>query len=285
LEQPALKSSSQFLQIYLLLYDLLNDDDECVREIAGSSASTILSSGRNMSSTLIKPSPLAASESLALFLGDSFRNERHFVLAAWKRIWFSSTSTQRRGSVEQEITSCSIKGLLEGIQRDSNALFEEERQNLYIDDVREVEIWSKILKSTEPPEEGCLNSLGDWVLTGLRDLVEYLNDEVDFDGPLGHTSEPEVLILFIRIIELAGVLLSLTGRQQVPVHGPRLPAAPNVGMTSMPTDLRDDLKDASPTVPWVACISLELKALEKLGRKLCIHERIMQGIEEIIEKQ
>lgn len=168
---------------------------------------------------------------------------------------------------------------------DSNALFEEERQNLYIDDVREVGIWSKVLKSITGPEEGCLNSLGHWVLTGLRDLVKYLNDEVDFDGPLGRTSEPEVLILFVQVIELAGVLLSLAGRQQVQVHEPQSPAAPDIGVSFMPTNLYDGVKDASPGAPWVACISLELKALEKLGRRLCIHERIMQSIEEIIEKQ
>jgi hypothetical protein len=64
-----------------------------------------------------------------------------------------------------------------------------------------------------------------------------------------------------------------------------LPDAPDIGVTFMPANLSEDLKEALPAAPWVACISLELKALEKLGRKLCIHERIIRSIEEIIEKQ
>ena len=239
-----------------------------------------------MSSIIAKQSPLAASESLASYLGYHFQNERGFLHAAWKRIWFSSTSTQMRGRVEQEIKSCSVKNMLESLQRKSNVLFEEEGQNLYVDNIREVEIWSRVLKSTKALEEDSLCSLGDWVLTGLRDLIGYLNDEADFDGPLGRTSEPEVLTLFVRVIELGGVLLSLAGHQQVQVHGSELPDAPDFSVAFVSANLSDDLKEtSSPAAPWVACISLELKALEKLGRKLCIHERIIRSIEEIFEKK
>jgi hypothetical protein len=264
---------------------LLNDDDDDVREIAASAASIILSSGGIVSTTLMKQSPLAATEKLAFFLVNRFRHEHHFRLAALKRIWFSSTVTEMRGNAEQQITKCSIKALLENLQRDSCALFEEERQNLYIDDIREVEIWSKILKSTEPPEESYLKSPRDWVLTGLRDLKGYLIDQVDFDGPLGLTSQPDVLTVFVRVIELAGVMLEWASRQPDRVHRAPSTGSSDITASLMPIDVHDGLDEASPTNHRTYSILLELKALSVVGRRLCIHERIMRSIEEVIKTQ
>jgi hypothetical protein len=238
-----------------------------------------------MSSVLMRQSPLVASEKLAFFLVDKFRHERHFRLAALRRIWFSSTSTQEKGNIEQEITKCSVKHSLECLQRDLNALFEEEKQNLYIDDVREVETWSELLKSTEPPEEDYLNLLGDWILTGLRDLRDYLDDNVNFDGPLGLTSQADTLKLFVGVISLAGVMLHWASREPAQVRGPGFAGASNVGLKTMPTDIYNSLDEALPPSHWTICMSLELKTLEKMGRRLCIHEQIVWRIEEIIKKQ
>lgn len=264
---------------------MLNDDDEDVREIAASAASAILSSEGTLSSVLMNQSPLAASEKLAIFLGDNFRDERLFHIAALKRIWFSSTSTRENWNFEQEITKCSVKVLLESLQRDSNALFEEERQNLYIDDIREAEIWSRILKITRPPEEDCLNSVGDWVLTGLRDLRNHLNDNVDFDGPLGLTSQSDTLKLFVRVITLAAVTLDWASRKPAQVQELRFTGASNTVPPLTPVSVHDRSNEASLQSHWTVCMSLELGALEKLGRRLCIHERIMHSIEDITKKQ
>ena len=285
LDQNAAVYPSYYLQICLILYDLLNDDDDDVREIAASAASRLLPFEENVSRTLVDQSPRAASEKLALFLGDRFGHESYFTSATLKRIWFSSSSTEKRESAKQDIGDCSVKVLLESLKKTSNALFEEERQNLYIDDVREVEIWSYVLKSIEPPEEEYLNSLGDWVLTALQDLSDYLNEKVNFDGPLGLTSQADTLILFLRVTELAGVMLHWANWQPDQVQDPSINGAPDKVSPFTPTDRHISLDEASPTRSWTASISLGLKAIEETGRRVCIHERIMRSIEEIINKK
>ena len=273
------------MQICLILYDLLNDDDDEVREIAASAASRLLPFEEGMSRTLVNQSPRAASEKLALFLGERFRHESYFASTVLKRMWFSSSSTEIRESAKQDIGDCSVKVLLESLQKSSSALFEEERQNLYTDDVQEANIWSCVLKRIEPPEEGYLNSLGDWVLTALQDLSEYLNQKVSFDGPLGLTSRADTLALFLRVTELAGVMLHWANCQPDQAKDPPINGAPDKVSPFTPTDRHVSLDEASPTRSWAAGISLGLKAIEGTGRRICIHERVMRSIEEIIDKK
>jgi hypothetical protein len=285
LNQNAAVHPSYYLQICLILYDLLNDDDDGIREIAASAASRLLPFEGNVSRALVNQSPQAASEKLALFLGDKFRHESYFTSAVLNRIWFSSLSTEIRGSTKQDITDCSVKVLLESLEKSSSALFEEERQNLYIDDVLEVEVWSHVLKSIEPPEEEYLASLGNWVLTALQDLNDYLNQKVDFDGPLGLTSQADTLTLFLRVTELAGVMLHWADCP--PDHAKELPinGVPSKVSPFIPTDRHASLDEASPIRSWAAGISLGLKAMEEAGRRVCIHERIMRSIEGTVNKK
>jgi hypothetical protein len=118
----------------------------------------------------------------------------------------------------------------------SNVLFAEERQNLYIDDVREIEIWTRILQLT-----GCHNLLPNdnafattWVSQGLEEVVrvlEYSNktpgclrkDISDADEgsdgitsqhtapawvqPLGCTYDRGTLLPLLKVVSLAGVVL------------------------------------------------------------------------------
>jgi hypothetical protein len=285
LDQNAAIYPSHYLQIYLILYDLLNDDDDDVREIAASAASRFLPFEENVSRTLVDQSPRVASEKLALFLGDKFRHESHFTSAALKRIWFSPSTTEKRESAKQDIKDCSVKVSLESLKKSSNVLFEEERQNLYIDDIREVEIWSYVLKSIEPPDEGYLNSLGDWVLTALQDLSDYLNQNVDFDGPLGLTSQADTLTLFLRVTELAGVVLHWANCRPDQAQDPPINGAPDKVSPFTLTDRHVSLDEASPTSTLATGILHGLKAIEETGRRVCIHERIMRSIEEAINKK
>jgi hypothetical protein len=206
------------------------------------------------------------------------------TVAALRRVWFSSSVGVKRDFFEQGVEQYSVKDLLENLQQDSEALFEEERQNLYVDDVREVEIWSRTLRSMESPEEGHLNSLGDWILAALRDLRDYLNDKADFDGPLGLTSQPDTLILFVQVIKFAGVVLAWISRQSDQVQGTRLARASDINLPLVPTNARLDPDEASPTSRWKTGILVELNALGVLGRRLCIHERIVRSIEEAIKE-
>ena len=263
-KHTATSLSPCYLQIYFVLYDLLNDDDEDVREIAASAASKILDSEKAAQRTQFKLSPLAASERLATFVATEFRSDPKFPIAVLRRIWFSSSLNLKRGASERGIEYYSAKILLEKVQHDSTALFEEEKQNLYVDDIREVEIWSDILRSIEPPEQCLLNSLGDWVLAALHDLKNDLKDKVDFEGPPGLTFQADVLILFMQIIELAGVMLHWAGCEPDQIQEP----------------LSGGGRGTIPTIShWVDGILFELRALRELGSRVCIHERILRSIE------
>ena len=283
--QNAAVYPSCYLQICLILYDLLNDDDEDVREVAASAASRLLPFEESVSRTLVDQSPRAASEKLALFLCDKFRHESHFASAVLKRIWFSSSTTGKRESDKQDFRDCSVKVSLEGLKKSSNVLFEEEKQNLYIDDIREVEVWSHVLKSVDPPDEEYLNSLGDWVLTALQDLSDYLNQKVDFDGPLGLTSQADTLTLFLRVTELAGVILHWVNCRPDQAQDPPINGALDKVSPFNPTDRHVSLDEALPTSSLATGISLGLKAIEEAGRRVCIHKRIMRSIEEAINKK
>ena len=248
---------------------MLNDDDEDVRDVAASAASTILDSEQTAPSTHLKLSPLAASEKLAVFLAIEFRSEPEFPIAVLGRTWFPCPVNVKRRDFEWEIEYISTKVLLQDLRQGSTTLFEEEKQNLYIDDIRELRIWSDILKSTERPDTALLNSLGDWVSVALRELKDHLNDKVDFEGPLGLTFQQDILILFVRVIELAGVVLHWTGCQ------------PNQVQESRSARTSDAAAHESH---WVSGILLELKALVELGSRVSIHERIKTRIEYIIKK-
>ena len=284
-ERTAPASPSRYLQIYLILYDLLNDDDEDVRETAAFAASIILRSERTASRTQLKLSPLAASEKLALFLATKFRGERNFPITVLRRIWFTCSASVNRGNFERNIEFGSVKALLESLRQSSSALFEEEKQNLYMDGIREVEIWSHILKTIEPPDGVLLNSLGDWVLAALRDLGYHLNNNVDFDGPLGFTSQADILTLFVQVIELAGIMLHWASHQPGQVQGSQLSGAFDPGSPLALADVHHGLNEKPPASHWIARILPELQALGEVGRRLCIHERIIRSIEEIIKKQ
>jgi hypothetical protein len=121
---------------------------------------------------------------------------------------------------------------------DDNSLFVEEEQNLFIDEVREAKLWSKIFEETaldtwnwqgadfdiENTWSQPHAALAAWVMEGLLALNALLVKE---DGPLGWTSKPTVFALATRLLLSAnaiirrheGLVTSATGR---PVLGNRI---------------------------------------------------------------
>lgn len=89
-------------------------------------------------------------------------------------------------------------------------LFVEEKQNLFIDDVREVDIWARALSklSSDAYEETWLKIFSQWVSDGLSCFIETTNSATGKDGLLGWTSKPETFTLGVRLISAAAVLAS-----------------------------------------------------------------------------
>jgi hypothetical protein len=94
--------------------------------------------------------------------------------------------------------------------REDDALFVEEEQNLFIDEVREVKLWSGVfqnlpqetLESTEARPSPLL-LLAQWAIEGLLELHEIHKK----DGPLGWTSSPAAFAIFMRISACTNTLL------------------------------------------------------------------------------
>lgn len=204
--------------------------------------------------------PFAASENLALYLSRHFRADHNIVGAALQRVWLSASTGDQHLDLDWRIERCSIKYVLERTQEDSNDLFEKERQNLYIDGLKQVEIWTDVLKNIDLLVCGYQELLEDWVLAGLRYLVDFLNNEVEFDGPLGITSQVDVFMLFMRVIKLAGVI----------IHWTKI------------------LSSNANDIDWSAKSADALHVLGNLGvkgKEVCIHRRLICVIDEILDMQ
>ena len=87
---------------------------------------------------------------------------------------------------------------LDAIIETATDLFAEEKQNLYIDKVAEIQAWARVAKDWRLPET-LDKSLCKWVEDGLHVLRKY------FDGPSDEIVETSVNfeLLFIRVVTLA----------------------------------------------------------------------------------
>lgn len=186
-------STCSLVDAYLVLYDMINDDDEELRDIAAESTTQVLANDKSVIPRL----PLASSIELAEFLATNFRSSERVFEGSLRRLL-----GQNRGDEIFVPVSRSLANL----RRGATALFEEEKQNLYIDDVREVQTWSEILTQLSSTQSGLSLSFFFWVTEGLDALTSVMREE-ETDGVLGWTSKSEIYITGIRVISGAGVLL------------------------------------------------------------------------------
>lgn len=193
------------LDIYLILYDMLNDDDEELRDISAIAASYVLANHQGSpggsASTLV---PLAASARLAQFLATNYQASPALLHGAIRRL------------IGQQIkipgfSMVCVSALLNESMGNSTVLFVEEKQNLFIDDAREAYVWYNVLRQLKA-EPGAIDSalakeFPRWVSDGLLCLTKTTELETA-GGLLGFTSKPEIFTVGLRVIYAARVLLS-----------------------------------------------------------------------------
>ncbi|KAL3439309.1 putative death-receptor fusion protein-domain-containing protein [Aspergillus tetrazonus] len=205
-EQPP-RVDQTFLEIYLILYDLLNDDDEELRDIAASTASYVLSYSSVSPQKAVVLSPMNASELFATFVADNFSSSKllftratRYILGLEPRVGDSSS---RKPLVPVSETTAEIR-------KESTVLFEEEKQNLFIESVREIDLWSVVLTQLDKAacEEKLLKELHAWVSDGLDCLTDILARPGGEDGLVGWMAKPEAYTVGVRVVSLAGVLAS-----------------------------------------------------------------------------
>lgn len=206
-EADSVRTDAALLDVYLVLYDMLNDDDEELRDIAASSASWVLSYSSVSPTSALALGPLNASELLATFVTDHYSDSVYF---ARRVIRYLTGQESRISGSDNQSSLVPVSVLMVQHCQESTVLFVEEKQNLFIDEVREVDIWSRVLlqlKRNAYPET-LIRQTSSWVSEGLDHHLVLVNQDSGSDGLLGWTSKPESFALGVRVISIASSLAS-----------------------------------------------------------------------------
>lgn len=173
------------LEVLLVLYDSLIDDDEEIRDIG---ATTISSLTGKLST------PLQARRDMEIWLAERYNSSLTFASTVMKRMTGEDALTQITRSLDQD-----------------DSLFVEESLNLFIDDVREVKSWVNIFHLlSETTIKGSsdggspLNALASWIMGGLEALNIVLGKD---GGPLGCISKPSTYFACLKVIIVTNAFL------------------------------------------------------------------------------
>jgi hypothetical protein len=179
-----------------LLYDCMNDDDEDIRAIGATAACRAL--GRwNPKLKVQSLTPLVASTMLAV------------LIASVPEI----SNISRKIAIQRMTTSVlNADGIcpplhkrFELSMKDDTTLFAVEKPNIYIDEIRESNIWALVLRK-QVPKDKYAESLEEWAHEGLQLLLQTI--EVHPDGALGWSSKPDMFLLVLQILNASDVALT-----------------------------------------------------------------------------
>ncbi|KAI9837726.1 MAG: hypothetical protein M1819_006660 [Sarea resinae] len=253
-----------FLGLYFTLYDILNDDDDEIRDKGAEVVSWILSDPSKDNMPTISLIPLAASRKLADFLVENYTQSSQLHDEALMRVVgqqlqvesFPQSKASASSSDSKALDFRPFKEILSKYLKEDTTLFVEEKQNLFVDPVREIDIWSQVLLRLSSVPITSASSLTSkfttWVSEGLETLLSATADH-DTDGPLGWTTKPEVFALGIRVICAAGVVLEWGEREN------------------------DKILDRAV----IENIRGRLESLTELGQKRRLHEMWIERLEEL----
>ncbi|KAF2144155.1 uncharacterized protein K452DRAFT_316890 [Aplosporella prunicola CBS 121167] len=197
LEQP-------ILDLSLVVYAALNDDEDEIRDVAASVVPRIIAGPRYTPSakTVV---PLTAARKLSLRLAHTYAQSERLCRAAVEKMLDSESGKEDNAP---KALALSVQALLERARKESTALFAREKQNLFVDPVREAVVWCAALEQLAPAAvpRDLARTLGEWVVRGLAVLTE--TAKRDHDGALGWASKAEVWTLGMRVLCAADVLLA-----------------------------------------------------------------------------
>lgn len=196
-----------FLEVYLALYDMLNDDDEEIRDLTASTASWVLSYSSVSPGKAIALSSLNASGLLATFIAQSYSTSRYLCNKTLRYIVGQKT---RASSSAGRKRLAPVSDLIAELRKESTVLFVAEKQNLFIDEIRELDVWTEALfrLAESSYDDSLFPGVCQWVLEGLAYLSGLVANQALTDGFLGWTAKPEIYTLVMRIITVASALIS-----------------------------------------------------------------------------
>ncbi|KAJ5943687.1 hypothetical protein N7516_003855 [Penicillium verrucosum] len=195
------------LDVYLVLYDMLNDDDDEIRDVAASAASWVLSRSSVSPDADVALAPLNASALLADFVIDNYSDS---ALLGQRVLRYLTGQEPRISGSDEHSHLDAVSDQIAEHRQESTVLFVEEKQNLFIDDVREVEVWSRALLRLTPSAytKLSLDEISAWAFDGLTYLCSLVGSEKEPDGLLGWVSKPEIFTLGLRVIVISSGLSS-----------------------------------------------------------------------------
>lgn len=199
----------------LAVYEMTIDDDDEVRDLGATVACNILSQV-DESPTAKDLVPLVAGSRLAEFTTRRFHKSDYLANEALRRLTGGDLWGERSQTVSARLSAA---------RKQDTALFVQEKQNLFIDEAREVRLSSHVLFNMSPRTlpDNVVHALTWWTITGLDELI--CTAEAEQDGALGWTRKSEVFTLGLQVIYAAEVLLYIRERsKKVPVLGSRIKA-------------------------------------------------------------
>lgn len=180
------------IDLVTLVYDLTNDDDDEIRDIAASLASRILINESNGVQAPIVV-PLEAGPAMLARLVSARGQEPHLAELSLSRLTTTMTDPGASPLVPVSV-------VLDTALANNTALFAREKQNLFIDPAREARIWSKIAAKV-PAHITTITKLQRWTIDGVVALAERPLALASFEGfsiALAVVYAAEVLLQFAR---------------------------------------------------------------------------------------
>jgi hypothetical protein len=195
------------LGLAVVLYDLLNDDDDEIRDLAATTTGSFLRLQGNQ--TFKDTVPISTTHRLAAYLVTAFSNSQYLAKEAVRRL----TSTPS----PSPCFSISFADTFAQERQEDTSLFAQEKQNLYKDDTLDTILWSRILFSLSHSAvpETLRTGLTNWVLDGITTLTQ--TAEKEGDGALGWSTKAEVFTLGMRIFCASEVVMRWGGRERTEV--------------------------------------------------------------------
>lgn len=187
------------LDLLVILYDLTQDDDKNIRSIAARTVCIL--SGSQCYDTLCS---LKANEVAVGIIRQFHTHNTELTVLATKRLLGS------RGNIERYCQRNPVSRVLERIIRASSDLFAEEKQNLYLDQLRNLQLWDDTLQKLDLARLSieALTALVKWIEKGIECITNVVSDDGGIldSFPLGPTFNADIQIICIRVILLAGNL-------------------------------------------------------------------------------